>query len=144
VGVRPGLQRDQQGRVHLVHRSIRPQRDIRRDIVASREDPLSLHPDDRHLSSRAPYRGPQHQQQCRPQQQQFRPVQQNRPRFQAGGPSSSTSGTRTTGPKKGCWTCGEPHYQRDCPVERTRASGSAGPTTVGDMGKAHRIHAGGE
>jgi hypothetical protein len=26
-------------------------------------------------------------------------------------------------------------------VERTRASGSAGPTTVGDMGKAHRIHA---
>jgi hypothetical protein len=59
----------------------------------------------------------------------------------ATGPSSSTSGTRTTGPKKGCWTCGEPHYQRDCPVERTRASGSAGPTTMGDMGKAHRIHA---
>jgi hypothetical protein len=26
-------------------------------------------------------------------------------------------------------------------VERTKASGSAGPTTVGDMGKAHRIHA---
>jgi hypothetical protein len=26
-------------------------------------------------------------------------------------------------------------------VERTRASGSAGPTTVGDLGKAHRIHA---
>jgi hypothetical protein len=26
-------------------------------------------------------------------------------------------------------------------VERTRASGSAGPATVGDMGKAHRIHA---
>jgi hypothetical protein len=72
---------------------------------------------------------------------QFRPVQQNRPGFQVGGPSSSTSGTRTTGPKKGCWTCGEPHYQRDCPVERTRASGSARPTTVGDMGKAHQIHA---
>jgi hypothetical protein len=90
---------------------------------------------------RTPYRGPQHQQQRRPQQQQFRPVQQNRPGFQAGGQSSSTSGTRTTGPKKGCWTCGEPHYQRDCPVERARASGSAGPATVGDMGKAHRIHA---
>jgi hypothetical protein len=26
-------------------------------------------------------------------------------------------------------------------VERTRTSGSAGPATVGDMGKAHRIHA---
>jgi hypothetical protein len=26
-------------------------------------------------------------------------------------------------------------------VERTRASGSSRPTTVGDMGKAHRIHA---
>jgi hypothetical protein len=37
--------------------------------------------------------------------------------------------------------CMEPHYQRDCPVERARASGSAGPATVGDMGKAHRIHA---
>jgi hypothetical protein len=37
--------------------------------------------------------------------------------------------------------CGEPHYQRDYPVERTRASGSAGPTTMGDMGKAHRIYA---
>jgi hypothetical protein len=58
----------------------------------------------------APYRGPQHQQQRRSQQQQFRPVQQNRLGFQASGPSSSTSGTRTTGPKKGCWTCGEPHY----------------------------------
>jgi hypothetical protein len=88
-----------------------------------------------------PYRGPQHQQQRRPQQQQFRPVQQNRPGCQASGPSSSTSGTRTTGLKKGCWTCGEPHYQCDCPVERTRASGSTGPTTMGDMGKAHWIHA---
>jgi hypothetical protein len=26
-------------------------------------------------------------------------------------------------------------------VERTRASGSARPTNMGDMGKAHRIHA---
>jgi riboflavin synthase alpha subunit len=37
--------------------------------------------------------------------------------------------------------CGEPHYQCDFPVGRTRASESAGPTTMGDMGKAHRIHA---
>ena len=43
--------------------------------------------------------------------------------------------------KKGCWTCGEPHYHRNCPVEKVRTSGSAGPTTVGDMSKAHRIHA---
>ena len=26
-------------------------------------------------------------------------------------------------------------------MERTRASGSVGPATVGDLGKAHRIHA---
>jgi hypothetical protein len=51
VGVRPGLQRDQQGRFHLEHSSTRHQRDIRRDIVASRGDPLSLHPGDRRLSS---------------------------------------------------------------------------------------------
>jgi hypothetical protein len=54
---------------------------------------------------------------------------------------TSTSGTRSTGPKKGCWTCGEPHDQRDYPVGRTRASGSVGPTSVGDLGKAHLIHA---
>jgi hypothetical protein len=51
VGVRPGLQRDPQGKVHLVRRSIRHQRDIRWDTVASRGDPLLLHPDDRRLSS---------------------------------------------------------------------------------------------
>ena len=38
--------------------------------------------------------------------------------------------------------CGEPHYQCDCPMERTRASGSAEPMTMGDMGKSHQIHAG--
>jgi hypothetical protein len=37
--------------------------------------------------------------------------------------------------------CGEPDFQHDCLLERTKASGSAGPMTVGDMGKAHRIHA---
>jgi hypothetical protein len=37
--------------------------------------------------------------------------------------------------------CGDPHYQRDLPMERTRASGSTRPTTVGDFGKAHQIHA---
>jgi hypothetical protein len=52
VGVRPGLQRDPQGRVHRGRRDIRHQRDIRRDIVASRGDPGSLHLDDRRLSSR--------------------------------------------------------------------------------------------
>jgi hypothetical protein len=51
VGVRPELQRDLQGRVHLVRRSSRHQRDIRRGIVASRGDPLLLHHDDRRLSS---------------------------------------------------------------------------------------------
>jgi hypothetical protein len=37
--------------------------------------------------------------------------------------------------------CGELHYQCDCPVERTRAFGSVRPTTMGDLGKAHWIHA---
>jgi hypothetical protein len=43
VGFREGLQRDQQGRCHLVCNNIRHQLDIHQDIVASREDPLSLH-----------------------------------------------------------------------------------------------------
>jgi len=36
--------------------------------------------------------------------------------------------------------CGEPHFQHDYLVKRTRASGLVGPTTMGDLGKAHRIH----
>ena len=51
MGVRPGLQRDPQGRVHRGRRDIRHQRDIRRFIVASRGDPHSLHLGDRRLSS---------------------------------------------------------------------------------------------
>jgi tyrosine-protein phosphatase YwqE len=34
----------------------------------------------------------------------------------------------------------EPHYQRDYPIEKARVAGSSGPTTVGDLGKTHRIH----
>jgi hypothetical protein len=37
--------------------------------------------------------------------------------------------------------CGEPHYQHYCPEERVGASGSARPTTMGVLGKAHQIHA---
>jgi hypothetical protein len=61
--------------------------------------------------------------------------------FQAGGLSTSTLDTRSTVENKGCWTCGEPHYQCDCLVERTKSSGSNRPTTMGDLGKAHQIHA---
>ena len=52
MGVRPGLQQDLQGRVPLVHRSIRHRREIRRDIVVSKGDPRSLHLYDHRLSSR--------------------------------------------------------------------------------------------
>jgi hypothetical protein len=51
VGVRPGLQRDPQGKVRWGRRDIRHQQNIRRFIVASRGDPHSLHLDDRRLSS---------------------------------------------------------------------------------------------
>jgi hypothetical protein len=37
--------------------------------------------------------------------------------------------------------CGEPHFQRNYPMKRTRSFGSLGPTTMGDLGKAHQIHA---
>jgi hypothetical protein len=46
----------------------------------------------------------------------------------------------STGPKTKCWTCGEPHYQRDCLIEKARVVGSTRHSTVGDLGKAHRIH----
>jgi hypothetical protein len=52
VGVRPGLQRDLSGRVHLVRHSSKHQRETRRGIMASRGDPLLLHHDDLRLSSR--------------------------------------------------------------------------------------------
>jgi hypothetical protein len=39
------------GQVHLEHSNTRHQRDIFQDIMASRGDPLSLHPDDHCLSS---------------------------------------------------------------------------------------------
>jgi hypothetical protein len=45
------------------------------------------------------------------------------------------------GPKKGCWTCGDSNYQRDFLVERIREPGLVRPTTMGDLAKAHRIHA---
>jgi hypothetical protein len=58
----------------------------------------------------------------------------------AGRPPASTLGTRSTRSKTRCWTCGEPHYYRDFRVERARSSESTGHTTVGDLGKAHKIH----
>jgi hypothetical protein len=51
VGVLEGLQRDRQGRCHLVRGRTRHQPDIRLDIMASREDLLSLHFGDQHISS---------------------------------------------------------------------------------------------
>jgi hypothetical protein len=50
-------------------------------------------------------------------------------------------GNKSSGSNTRCWTCGETHYQCDYPVERDREVGSVGPTTVGDLGKAHQIHA---
>jgi hypothetical protein len=37
-----------------------------------------------------------------------------------------------------------PPYQKDCPVENAREVRSIGHTTIGDMGKAHKIHDCGE
>jgi hypothetical protein len=45
------------------------------------------------------------------------------------------------GPKIGCWTCGEPDYQRDFSVERARVVGSVEQTTIEYLGKPHQIHA---
>jgi hypothetical protein len=47
----------------------------------------------------------------------------------------------STGPKKGCWKCGEPHYHCNFRVERTRESRSVEPNIVGGLGKVHQIHA---
>jgi hypothetical protein len=73
--------------------------------------PMLMKPRRPNPQQRTPYRGPLHQQQRRPKQQYFRYVQWNRPGSQAGRPTTSTLGTRSTGMKAGCWTCGEPHYQ---------------------------------
>jgi pyruvate-formate lyase-activating enzyme len=64
-----------------------------------------------------------------------------RPGFQTWGTATSTCRTRSTRLKAICCTCGEPHYHHDYLVERAREAGSARHTTVGDLGKAHQIHA---
>jgi hypothetical protein len=56
-------------------------------------------------------------------------------------PTTSTLGTNSIGLKTRCWKCGEPHYQRYFSIEKARVVRSSGPTTIGDFGKAHRIHA---
>jgi hypothetical protein len=88
-----------------------------------------------------PYRGPPHHHQRHPKQKQFSPIKKNIPGSQAGRPTTSTLGTKSTRPKTRCWTCGEPHYQRYCPVEKARVNGSIGHTIVGYLGKVHKIHA---
>jgi hypothetical protein len=73
-GVRPGPQRDLQDRVHLVRRSSRRQRDVRRGYRGFQRGSTFTTPRRPPPQQRTPYRGPQQQQQRRPQQQ-FRPVQ---------------------------------------------------------------------
>jgi hypothetical protein len=124
VGVRPGLQRDPQGRVQLVHRSIRHQRDIRRDIVASRGDPLLLHPDDRRLSSGHLIEDHSTSSSVARSSNSLGLFSRTDQGFRLVGSHLLLRAPGLLGSKKGCWTCGEPHYQRDCPVERTRVSGS--------------------
>jgi hypothetical protein len=55
--------------------------------------------------------------------------------------TNSSSGTRSTNPKNICWTCGEPRYHRDFPIEKERDIISTRKMTVGDSVKAHMIHA---
>jgi hypothetical protein len=133
--------RDQQGRCHLVHSSIRHQPDIRQDIVASRGDPLSLHLDDRRLSS-GHLIGDHN-------------INNNvdRNNNSLGLFSRTDQDSRPVGHhlllrvpgvldrRRGVGRVGSHTTSTTALVERTRASGSVGPTTMGDLGKAHRIHA---
>jgi hypothetical protein len=113
-----------------------PQQSVNRPTTMHRDTPrgpffaMPRHPT---INQRPPYRPPT--------QQQYRPVQQNRSTPQNNRPVNPQYGSRSQGPKRGCWTCKEPHYQRDCPHEKKGASRAQIHMTVGDLGKAHRIHA---
>eukprot|EP00253_Pinus_taeda_P027545 PITA_27545 len=56
-------------------------------------------------------------------------------------PTPGSVGSRRQVPRKGTWTCGGPHYERDCPQKTGNTNSTENATTVGDLGKAHCIHA---
>eukprot|EP00253_Pinus_taeda_P004738 PITA_04738 len=92
-----------------------------------------------------PHRVPQQTRQPQPhqpmRQHQVTPPQ-HRSSFQQSSRSTPDSvGSRNQAPRRGCWTFGGPHYERDCPQKTGITKSTKNATTVGDLGKAHRIHA---
>eukprot|EP00253_Pinus_taeda_P025071 PITA_25071 len=108
-------------------------------------------------NQRTPYRHPSQHPHRVPQEsrqpQQHRPMRQHQvtpPQhqsqqsgfFQQSSRSTPGSiGSRRKAPKRGCWTCGGPHYEMDCPQKTGNTNSIKNSTTVGDLGKAHHIHA---
>eukprot|EP00253_Pinus_taeda_P028988 PITA_28988 len=102
-------------------------------------------------NQRTPYRHPaQHprrapQQACQPpphrpmRQHQVTPPQHQSSFQQSFRPVHSSVGSRSQVPRKGCWTCGGPHYERDCPQKTGNTNSIKNATTVEDLGKAHHI-----
>jgi hypothetical protein len=109
--------------------------------MASRGDPLSLHLDDRHLSS-GHLIGDHNINSSVDHSNNIlglfsRIDQDSRPV----GHHLLLRVPGLLGQRRGVGHVGSHTTSATAQVERTRASGSAGPTTVGDMGKAHQIHA---
>lgn len=104
-------------------------------------------------NQRTPYRHPtQHSRRVPQQTRQPQPHQpmrqhqvtppQHRSSFQQSSrPTHSLVGSRSQVPRKGCWNCGGPHYERDFPQKTGNINSTKNAATVGDLGKAHRIHA---
>eukprot|EP00253_Pinus_taeda_P015998 PITA_15998 len=74
-------------------------------------------------------------------QHQVTPPQHQSSFQQSFRPAHSSVGSRSQVPRRGCWTCGGPHYEKDCPQKTGNTNSIKNATTVGDLGKAHCIHA---
>jgi hypothetical protein len=62
---------------------------------------------------------------------------------QSSGSTFTQSGNQRKPPKRGCWTCGEKHFQRDCPHESREdlvRNQEHSQTTFSDSSKSHKIH----
>jgi hypothetical protein len=141
VGVREGLLRDRWDRRHLVHNNIRHQLDIHQGIEVLREDPRSRHHDDRCLSSGLPTEDHNTNNNVIHSNNSLGLFNRTDQGFRLVGQQLLLRGPGVLDRRPDVGHVESHITSMTVQVERARAVGSVGHTTVGDLGKAHQIHA---